>query len=292
MVHSPGAELSLITSRTFRRFLFEDAIDPETFREQHENLVSLLRGEGVNVIPLIGVLPENESHAGRIAKSPNLVYIRDTVVVTAHGYIKMRMNSIARRMEPQIVDLAMRLQNVSTLARVESPATMEGGDLIFLDGETLLLGVGNRTNMSALNRLQSVTRRLGLRRVIAVRLPPTVIHLDGTMMILDHDLAILHLESLKQPAILFVEGRSKRVRVVEFLRKAGLRIVEVTDYERKRRATNLVTLGPRKVIGYYGNSRVRRELEREGVDFLEFDGSELVRGGGGPRCMTAPILRD
>lgn len=292
MVHSPGAELGLITARNFRRFLFEDAIDPGAFREQHQNFVNLLRTEGVDVVPLTGLLPENEAHAERIAKSPNLVYMRDTVVVTAHGYIKMRMNSAARRMEPEIADLAMRLQGLRTLARVASPATMEGGDLIFLDEETLMVGVGNRTSMSALDGLRTATRPLGLHRVIAVKLPPSVIHLDGTMMILDRDLAIAHSGSLTEPAISFTGGRSKRLRVVKFLKKAGFRVVEVTDYERKRRATNLVTLGPRKVIGYGGNTRVKRELERDGVDFIEFDGSELIRGGGGPRCMTAPITRD
>jgi arginine deiminase len=43
---------------------------------------------------------------------------------------------------------------------------------------------------------------------------------------------------------------------------------------------------------YAGNARVSREMEKEDVDVIEFEGSELVRGGGGPRCMTAPILRE
>ena len=66
----------------------------------------------------------------------------------------------------------------------------------------------------------------------------------------------------------------------------------MTAYERQRRATNVITLGPRKLVAYAGHARVRRLLARDGVDLIEIEGSELVRGGGGPRCMTAPIERD
>jgi arginine deiminase len=166
---------------------------------------------------------------------------------------------------------------------------MEGGDLIFLDRESLLLGTGNRTDWKALRQ----TAKAGIRRVIAVNLSSKVIHLDGTMMILDSDLAVVHLQSLSRTVTVFEEGRAPlRVGFLEYLRKLGMRVIEVTDYERRRRATNVVTLGPRKVIIYAGNARVSREMEKEDVDAIEIEGSELVRGGGGPRCMTAPILRE
>jgi hypothetical protein len=45
-------------------------------------------------------------------------------------------------------------------------------------------------------------------------------------------------------------------------------------------------------IAYDGNARVRRELKRNGVDLIEVSGSKLVRGSGGPRCMTATIARE
>ena len=32
-----------------------------------------------------------------------------------------------------------------------------------------------------------------------------------------------------------------------------MRLVKVTDYERQRRATNVIAIGPRKVVGYAGN---------------------------------------
>ena len=88
-----------------------------------------------------------------------------------------------------------------------------------------------------------------------------------------------------------------------------------TMQEREQWASgcNFFAVGPGQVLAYERNEHTLRALEREGglrvvrgVDFLtgdvavgpddrvviSFEGSELVRGGGGPRCMTMPLLRE
>ena len=292
-MHAPGKELELVHPRTHKRFLFADAIDPEQFRTDHGRFVDVLRSEGVNVVLLTEVLRQRSELLTSAERLPNLVYTRDTAAVTQAGYVLARMKNPVRQNETRIVEAALRELAIPMLVKSEPPTTIEGGDLVFLDEETLLVGVGNRTNRTGLHELTKAATKSGLRTLVAVPLPSSVIHLDGTMMIIDRDLAVVHPRSLRNTASVFEDGRlSKRVRFVQFLKTTRIRLIEVTEYERRRRATNVTAIGPRKVVGYSGNARVKRELAENGVDVIEIEGAELIGGFGGPRCMTVPILRD
>jgi arginine deiminase len=291
-MHTPGKELELVGPTTYNKFLFADAIDPVQFRADHQRFVDTLRSEGVDVVLPTELLLEHPLLKS-VERSPNLVYVRDTAAVTRAGYLLAEMKSPVRRNETRIVEAVLRKLAVPLLMKTSAPATIEGGDLIFLDDDTMILGVGNRTNQAGLRKLLAAGTQSGLRRLLAVPLPSSVIHLDGTMMVIDRDLAIVHQQSLRGTTSLFENGRLKRrLKLVQFLKASGTERVEVTDYERQRRATNVIVIAPRKVIGYTGNARAKRALAENGVDFIEVEGAELIRGYGGPRCMTLPILRD
>lgn len=293
LVHSPGRELDLISPRTYQKCLFEDAIDQTTFRTQHDAFVEALRREGVDVVLVRELLSRDPELLATIEKHPNMVFTRDTVAVTAAGFISMRMRNPVRRQESKIAEVALQRLGLKSLFRTRAPATMEGGDMVFFDEETILLGVGNRTNWRGFKQLRNATSAVGLHRIVVVKLPGWVIHLDGTMMIVDYDLAVVHPRSLASPAKIYEDGKPiRQMRVLNFLKEHKVTLVEVTDYERKRRATNLIVIGPKRVVGYAHNPRVIKELAKNGVDFIAIEGSELIRGAGGPRCMTAPILRD
>ena len=49
----------------------------------------------------------------------------------------------------------------------------------------------------------------------------------------------------------------------------------------------------REVLMLAGNPETRTRLERVGVTVREFAGREIcLKGGGGPTCLTRPLLRD
>ncbi len=45
-------------------------------------------------------------------------------------------------------------------------------------------------------------------------------------------------------------------------------------------------------MAYNRNEITNNTLRNHGIKVIEIEGSELVRGRGGPRCMSMPLNRD
>lgn len=293
LMHSPGCELDLVDAKSHKKYLYRDVVFRDKFRREHGRFVDVLREQGIEVLLLDDILKDDERTQSLMRQCPNLVYTRDIVSVTRAGSIVMRMKSKVRAKEPEIAELALNKLGVPMLMDVSRPGVMEGGDLVYMSDEVLVIGVGDRTNSAALKQLLGHMKESNLETVVAVPLPRWAVHLDGLLMFLDRDLCIMHKQSLTRKSTLIESNRKRRrIDLVDYFAGKGFQFIEVTDYERYMRATNLVAIGPRKAVGYAGIDRVKRLLIESGVDLIEIDGSELIRGGGGPRCMTAPILRD
>ncbi len=56
--------------------------------------------------------------------------------------------------------------------------------------------------------------------------------------------------------------------------------------------TNTLAIAPGRVVAYDRNIHTNQALRAYGIDVIEIEGSELVRGLGGPRCMTMPLRRN
>ena len=52
-----------------------------------------------------------------------------------------------------------------------------------------------------------------------------------------------------------------------------------------------MAIAPGTVVTYRRNQASNETLRNNGVEVVEIEGSELVRGRGGPRCMSMPLRR-
>ena len=55
---------------------------------------------------------------------------------------------------------------------------------------------------------------------------------------------------------------------------------------------NVLALSPRRCVMVDGNPRTRERLEQAGCEVRVYRGDEIsLKGGGGPTCLTRPIVR-
>jgi N-dimethylarginine dimethylaminohydrolase len=237
---------------------------------EHEALCELLEEAGAEVIVADGE-PGN----------PDAIYVYDTLLVDDRGAVLLRPGKEERQREPAALEADLERAGVPVAARIEAPARVEGGDTLWLDGSTLLVGWGYRTNGAGVDALKTAFPDV---EVIVFDLPrwsghAEVMHLMSLVSPVDADLAVVY-------------PRLAPVRLLELLAERGIRTVEVPDEEFESMGANVLALGPRRAIALAGNDETRRRLEHAGVDVAVYRGDEISRkGDGGPTCLTRPILR-
>ena len=85
---------------------------------------------------------------------------------------------------------------------------------------------------------------------------------------------------------------SRSFDICDMFRSLGMRIIETTRRESVlMQSCNCLCLGDRQVVYYDLCERVRDLLERHDVRTHLVPGSELVKGRGGPRCMSRPVYK-
>lgn len=243
-------------------------------RAEFEALAEVLVRAGVEV------LRHEEAQDGIY----DAVFACDWGLVVNDGGIVLNPGKPARRPEADFAERAFLRAGVPIYHRMTAPATAEGGDLLWLGPDLLLVGRSYRTNAAGLDELQALLAPRGIS-VAQAPVPHwegqgSVMHLLSIISLVDSDLAVVYLPLLA-------------VETVEFLRERGVEFLPVTGEEFGNLACNILALGPRHCLAVAGNPRVRRELERRGATVEEFPDRQLgLNMGGGPTCLVQAVLRD
>src|SRR5262245_26118668 len=244
--------------------------DPAGAAREHEALCALLEEAGADVI-----LAEGEPG------NPDAIYVYDPLLVGDEGAVLLRPGKDCRLGEPAALERDLERAGVPVAGRLDAPARAEGGDTLWLDETTLLVGWGYRTNGPGVDALREAFPGV---EVIVFDLPHwngrgEVMHLMSLVSPVDRDLAVVY-------------PRLAPVRLLELLAERGIATVEVPDEEFETMGANVLAVGPRRAIALAGNDETRRRPERAGVDVAVYRGDEISRkGDGGPTCLTRPILR-
>jgi N-dimethylarginine dimethylaminohydrolase len=255
---------------SWQRLHWHAAPDFSSLAGEHEAFRAALADAGADVL-------EARGEPGNL----DSIYVFDPVVITPDGRAVLLVpGKEQRRAEPDALRPDLEAAGITIAGRLAEGEFAEGGDTIWLDETTLLVGHTYRTNAPGIDAL----RRL---------LPDVEVH--------DFDLPhhrgreeILHLRSLLNPisprlAVAYLPLLP--VQLVELLAERQIRLVEVPDEEFETMGPNVLGLdGGNRALALAGNDETRRRLEAAGVEVQVYDGDDISRkGDGGPTCLTLPL---
>ncbi len=246
--------------------------------QQHQAFADLVAGSGAAVEWVPGDSGFNVADA---------IFPFDPSIMTPRGPLLLRPGKVARRPETRLHhDLYQRL-GVPVAGRIVEPGTVEGGDVVWLDRRTVLVGRGYRTNQEGIDQLEQLLAPMGVE-VFAYDLPhwlgpKACLHLLSLLSPLDHDLILCHAPLLPASLLQFLESRGVECVVAdpeEFRASAGLSV-------------NVLALGPRQILAIDGFPKTHRTLIAAGCDVVTFAADALcLPCEGGPTCLSLPIERE
>lgn len=241
--------------------------------EEYQSFEALLAESGTD----LHYLPQDDK------VNMDSIYCRDASIATNHGIIICNMGKKGRVHEPLAEKEAFEMYQMKILGEIKSPGTLEGGDVAWLDEHTLAVGLTYRTNEEGIKQLKNLLSPHGVN-IIVVPLPhykgpSDVFHLMSILSPVDNNLAVVY--SPLMPIIFRNE-----------LLNRGFEFVEVPDEEFESMGCNVLAIAPRKCLLVKGNPKTKEALKKAGCEVVEYEGNEIsVKGGGGPTCLTRPILR-
>ncbi len=240
---------------------------------EYEAFEKILKDNGAQIF----YFPEDSS------VNMDSIYCRDAAIATTKGMIICNMGKEGRKNEPLAQQKAYEAAGIPVLGVIKAPGTIEGGDVAWLDDNTLAVGHTYRTNEQGIQQLTNLLKPLGVKVITApmphYRGPSDVFHLMSVLSPIDTNLAVVY--SPLMPIVFRNE-----------LMTRGFELVEVPDTEFDSMGCNVLALAPRTCLMVKGNPITKSRLEAAGCKVIEYEGAEIsVKGGGGPTCLTRPITR-
>lgn len=250
---------------------------------------------------------------------PNLYFTRDPFAIIGHSISLNRMFSETRRRETLYGQYIFKHHpqfakpSVNFLYDREEPARIEGGDQLVLSQHVLAIGISQRTEVHSIEKIAEniFSMEPSFEHILAFDIGSErkFMHLDTVFTMIDRDKFTIHPEIEGELTLFSITKQGQEIKVVEEkdtldhilcryldlpaveLIRCGGEDITAAAREQWNDGSNTLAIAPGEVIVYDRNTITNQLLAEAGIKLHQIPGSELVRGRGGPRCMSMPFIR-
>ena len=242
--------------------------DLEAMQAQHDDLTSVLKEEGVEVVSIDACAP------GRM----KTVYTRDSVIAVNGGAIVTRMGPPIRRGEELPVTRTLANLGMPILRTIHGTGIMEGGSFAFITPKVAVVGISSRVNEEGARQIEEVLKVQGVE-LLRVHLTGYRLHIDGNFVMVDVDTALINPTQLP-------------FTFLEKLKEMKIRTIEVCPEDPIWTINCLAVRPGRVLIADQVSNRTLDKLNDAGVSLRLVPYDKVYLGGGGIHCSTGPLIRD
>ncbi|SMB83989.1 dimethylarginine dimethylaminohydrolase family protein [Deinococcus hopiensis] len=240
---------------------------------EHDAFVDILRSCGADVV----------YHTVEQPNKADAIFVYDPALITNDGAILLNPGKALRQGEQAAMACQLAALDVPIVGSLTGEQRAEGGDMFWLDPNTLAVGRTFRTNDAGIQALSSLLQPQGMK-VMSFDLPAW-----------DGEDACLHLMSVISPVAddaAVIYPRLLPVALWQELKRRGMRLIEVPDAEFASQGPNVLALNPTTCLMLQGNPVTQARLQDAGFTVHTYVGNELsLKAEGGPTCLTKPLLR-
>lgn len=248
---------------------------------------------------------------------PNLYFTRDPFAAVGNGVSIHKMLTTTRNRETifakYIFNCNPEYKETKLFYDRTEKYSLEGGDILILNEETIVVGISQRTNPNAIEKFAKLvlTEDNSFKKILAIDIPKTraFMHLDTVFTMVDYDKFTIHPNIKTDMTVYVLEKDGNEIKIteakghledilkntlkvdtIELIKCGGNSIID-SSREQWNDGSNTLCIAPGEVIVYSRNYVTNQILEERGIKTYIMPSSELSRGRGGPRCMSMPLIR-
>ena len=255
---------------------------------------------------------------------PNLYFTRDPFASVGNGVVLNKMYSVTRNRETIYAEYIFNYHpkfkdQLEKYYDRYYDWHIEGGDVLNLNEHILAVGISQRTEAGAIDKLAKnlfKNPNCKIDTVLAFNIPESraFMHLDTVFTQIDVDKFTYHPGIMKTLQVFEItEGddpnSDEDLNVKEIndtlenilSHYLGLQVTLIpcaggddvaAQREQWNDGTNTLCVAPGVVVVYNRNNITNEYLRSHGIKVIEMSSAELSRGRGGPRCMSMPLRRE